>query len=83
MTRQVTVAELAEHLSEHLREAESGATIQVVDGDRAIATLGPARYGDTIFRKAAPGRASDVPLPPPLKLSVDILDLLREEKGDR
>lgn len=85
MTRRVDVAELGVNLAEYLRTAQSGETIQIFDGEQQVASIVPAgTYVDTTFiRRAAPGRAADVPLPPPLQLSVDILDLLREEKGDR
>ena len=41
MTKSVTVAELAEHLEDHLAEVCEGTTIEVVDRGAKIATITP------------------------------------------
>jgi antitoxin (DNA-binding transcriptional repressor) of toxin-antitoxin stability system len=41
MTKDVTVAELEEHLTERLGEVRSGTTLQVVDAGKAIARIEP------------------------------------------
>ena len=42
MTKSVTVAELAEHIEDHLAEVREGTTIEVVDeGGEKIATINP------------------------------------------
>ena len=63
MTKSVTVAELAEHLEDHLAEVQEGTTIEVVrEGGEKIATINPTpkkkkfvipppgqRFGDIVF----------------------------------
>ena len=44
MTR-VRIAELKDHLSEHLRAVERGATVTVTDRDRPIARIVPIAEG--------------------------------------
>src|SRR5206468_1355517 len=41
VTKSVTVAELTEHLAEHLAEVREGTTIEVVDDGKKIATIEP------------------------------------------
>jgi antitoxin (DNA-binding transcriptional repressor) of toxin-antitoxin stability system len=60
MTKDVTVAELGEHLAERLEEVQTGTTLQVVDGGKTIARIQPV------------AAASEVPFRrPQLKLNVD------------
>lgn len=42
MTKSVTVAELTEHIEDHLAEVREGTTIEVVDEGATIATITPA-----------------------------------------
>ena len=62
MTKSVTVAELTEHIEDHLAEVREGTTIEVVDDGQKIATIQPApkkkkfvipppgqRFGDMVF----------------------------------
>jgi antitoxin (DNA-binding transcriptional repressor) of toxin-antitoxin stability system len=64
MTKSVTVAELTEHIEDHLAEVREGTTIEVVDEGAKIATITPAptkekkkfvipppgqRFGDMVF----------------------------------
>lgn len=57
VTKSVTVAELTEHIEDHLAEVREGTTIEVVDGSQAIATINPTP-------NPAPKKRSFV-IPPP------------------
>lgn len=87
MKDRVRVAELKSRLSEYLRRVRRGQPITVLDRDTPIARLEPISTGPTplVVRRPAPDapRPGDVPLPPPLKLRVDVLQLLAEERGER
>ncbi len=85
MTR-VKIAELKDHLSEHLRAVEQGAEIVVTDRERPIAMIVPmpAATRRAVLRPPAPGwgeardrhrQAAD--------WDIDSLTLLLEERGER
>jgi prevent-host-death family protein len=79
----VRIAELKAKLSEHLRAVRRGHTITVLDRDQPIARIVPYRSSGAVrIRKPAPGapRLQDIPLPPPLDLDFDIVELLLEER---
>lgn len=86
--KRVKIAELKARLSEHLREVRRGHSLTVVDRETPIARLVPYS-SDTealTIRKPLRRRRSlkAVPLPKPLKLDIDIVDLLLEERqGER
>ena len=83
MNDRVGVAELKARLSEYLRRVRRGETITVLDRETAIARILPLADADPLsVRAPAEGvaRIQDVPLPPPLGLEVDVLDLLGEER---
>jgi prevent-host-death family protein len=80
----VRVAELKARLSEYLRMVRRGHTVTVLDRQTPIARIVPVA-GDVpslVVRRplpTAPG-LHKVPLPPPLDPSIDIVDLLLEER---
>lgn len=77
------ISELKSHLSEHLRAVRGGETIAVLDRETPIAKIVPLREQPTLsIRKPAPGTPplNRFPLPEPLKLNIDIVDLLLEER---
>lgn len=53
----VKIAELKNHLSEHLRAVEAGAELVVTDRDRPIARIVPAEPGPRRLRILPPKRA--------------------------
>ncbi|HWP37510.1 MAG TPA: type II toxin-antitoxin system prevent-host-death family antitoxin [Gemmatimonadales bacterium] len=87
MKDQVRIAELKSRLSEYLRRVRRGHRITVLDRDTPVARLEPVTPGPAplvVRRPAADApKPRDVRLPPPLKLRVDILHLLAEERGER
>jgi prevent-host-death family protein len=81
--KQVRIAELKARLSEYLRAVRRGETIAVLDRETPIAQIVPVRDRTALrVRKPSPGtpRPNRVPLPKPLKLDVDVVQLLLEER---
>lgn len=79
----IGIAELKAKLSHHLRTVRHGHPITVTDRDRPIAKIVPYEPDEALqVRQPAPGAPAlqDVPLPPPLDLDLDIVDLLLEER---
>ena len=80
----VRIADLKARLSEHLRAVRRGRTLTILDRDRPIARIIPydGERRPLSIRAPRPGGAllHRVPLPPPLRLKIDILDLLAEER---
>jgi prevent-host-death family protein len=81
--KQVRIAELKARLSEYLRTVRRGETIAVLDRDTPIAEIIPFRERPQLrIRRPAPGAPppNRVRLPKPLKLNVDVAQLLLEER---
>ncbi len=81
--KQVRIAELKARLSEYLRAVRRGETIAVLDRDTPVAQIVPVRDRAALrVRKPAPGTPAPnrVPLPKPMKLDVDVVQLLLEER---
>lgn len=87
MKDRVRVAELKARLSEYLRRVRRGHRITVLDRDTPVACLEPVAPGPELLvvRRPVPGapRPGDLPLPPPLPLAVDVMQLLADERGAR
>jgi prevent-host-death family protein len=85
--KSVRIAELKSRLSEYLRAVRAGETIAVLDRETPVAQIIPVRErGRLRVRKPAPGTPAPnrVPLPKPLKLNVDVVAVLLEERqGNR
>jgi prevent-host-death family protein len=81
--KQVRIAELKARLSEYLRAVRRGETIAVLDRETPVAQIVPVRDRASLrIRKPAPGTPppNRVPLPKPLKINVDVVHLLLEER---
>jgi prevent-host-death family protein len=84
----VRIAELKARLSEHLREVKQGRPLVVMDRNTPIARVVPY-YGPgdpLVVRQPLRRYASlqRVPLPTPLDLEIDIVEVLLEERqGER
>ena len=81
--KQVRIAELKARLSEYLRAVRRGETIAVLDRETPVAQIVPVRNRAALrIRKPAPGTPppNRVPLPKQLKISIDIVQLLLEER---
>jgi prevent-host-death family protein len=81
--KHVRIAELKARLSEYLRAVRRGETIAVLDRDTPVAQIVPFRERTALrIRKPAPEAPplNRVRLPKPLKLNVDIVELLLEER---
>ena len=85
--RRVGVAELKSRLSEHLRAVKRGQTVIVLDRDTPIARITPIESNaSTLVIRPRSERAvplGEVPLPAPLKLKADVVELLAQERGER
>jgi prevent-host-death family protein len=80
---QVRIADLKARLSEYLRAVRRGESIVVLDRETPVARLVPyeSEAQSLRVRRPPPGsRPADVPMPPPLDLGFDVVDLLLEER---
>ena len=81
--KQVRIAELKARLSEYLRLVRAGESIAVLDRETPVAQIVPVAERATLrVRKPAPGAPplNRVRLPKPAKLSVDVVQLLLDER---
>jgi len=83
---QVSISDLKSHLSEHLRRAEAGEVIEVLDRARPIAKVVPMG-GDSAALELIPPTRSFVSVRtvrlPPASLAMSSLEALRQERGSR
>lgn len=84
--KRVKIADLKNQLSQHLREVEQGAEIEVTDRRRPIVRLIPIRQPDTLVR-IIPARRAFAEVRnrryPKARWRTDSLRLLLEERGRR
>ena len=81
--KNVRIAELKSRLSMYLRAVRGGETIGVLDRETPVARIVPVRERETLaIRKPAPGTPAPnrVRLLKPLKLDLDVVELLVEER---
>jgi prevent-host-death family protein len=80
----VRIAELKARLSEHLRRVRRGHSLIVLDRDNPVAKIVPILGdGNALTVREPLGRypsIQKVPLPPPLKIEIDVVDLLLAER---
>ena len=80
----VRIADLKSRLSEHLRQVRHGRSLTVLDRDTPIARIVPYEENGTFLTIRSPQpkakKLQTVPLPPPLKLKQDIVEILRQER---
>lgn len=84
----VRIADLKSRLSEYLRKVKSGRSLTVLDRDTPIARIVPYEEDGASLKVRRPVSGSPkparIPLPPPLRVRVDIVKLLLEERqGER
>jgi prevent-host-death family protein len=85
MTR-VKIAELKDHLSEHLRAVENGAELEVTDRNRPIARISPLPRDESGIEIVPAKRKFSVADRKPMKPAgwgIDSLELLLEERSER
>ncbi len=82
--KNVKIADLKARLSQHLREVRRGHPLTVLDRDTPVARLLPySREGEPLVVRPPLRKYRSlqrVPIPPPLKLDIDIVSLLIEER---
>lgn len=80
----VRIADFKARLSEHLRAVRRGRTLTVLDRDRPVARIVPfdAERQPLTVRSPRPGAVppARVSLPPALRVKVDIVALLGDER---
>jgi prevent-host-death family protein len=84
--KSVRIADLKDHLSQHLRAVERGAEIEVRDRDRPIARIVPAATAQIelrVRRALKPFASIRNRRYPPARWKISSLELLREERGAR
>lgn len=84
--KKVKIAELKNHLSEHLRAVEDGAELVVTDRDRPIARIVPHKRSDRRVQVTRPTRSfSSVrgKRYAPAKWRINSTELLMEERQQR
>jgi prevent-host-death family protein len=83
----VTVAELKARLSHYLREVREGHSFTVLSRDIPVATLGPYEPSETddfeIVEPTEDPALWGVTDLPPLRLAVDIAQILEDVRADR
>jgi prevent-host-death family protein len=83
----VKISTLKARLSEYLRRVRRGHIVTVLDRDRPVARIVPYEEPAALRVREPAGRVArlgDVPLPPPMALDLDVVDLLLEERqGER
>ena len=81
--RRVRIAEFKARLSEYLRAVRKGHELTILDRDQPVARVTAVRSGGGLIVREPVGRylkPSDVPMPPPLKLDIDPVELLLEDR---
>lgn len=79
----VRIAELKARLSEYLRAVRKGHEVIVYDRNEPIARVVPYERGSSlVVREPVKKYATlgEIPLPPPIKLRVDPVELLLEDR---
>lgn len=80
----VRIAELKAKLSEYLRRVRRGHPVTVLDRETPIARIIPYTPDAAALSIRRPptgaGKPHEVRLPPPLKIDVDVVELLMEER---
>ena len=81
--KNVGIADLKARLSEHLRAVRAGEELTVMDRRTPVARLVPIEPRGPIGSRPPSDatRLQDVPLPEPLELSFDVVQLLLEERA--
>jgi prevent-host-death family protein len=82
VTMQTRIADLKARLSEYLRAVRRGDTVTVLDRDTPIAQIVPIRRPGLRVQKPKPDALppNRVPLPAALRLELDVIKLLLEER---
>ena len=79
----VKIAQLKAKLSEHLRRVRRGHTLTILDRETPVARIVPYDVPGPLRVREPPAGGSElrqVPLPPPLAIELEIVDVLLEER---
>ena len=83
--KRVGIADLKARLSEHLRYVRRGHRLTILDRDTPVAEVRPVSTREPLAVRSPAGRRplGRIPLGKPLGRTVDVVALLREERGER
>ena len=84
--KRVAISELKSHLSEHLRSAEAGETIEVMDRARPIARVVPVEHapaGVELIPAVRPFSAVRTLRLPRARITMTSLEALRRDRAER
>jgi prevent-host-death family protein len=85
MKKRVGVAEFKARLSEYLRSVRGGHELAIYDREQPVARVVPYQSSGVLTVREPSrkyGALRDVPLPGPLPLEVDPVDLLLEDRAE-
>lgn len=83
--KRIRIADLKARLSEHLRSVRGGEVITVLDRETPVARIVPHREGEPLLavRSRRPAASlKSLRLPPPLKIDVDPVQLLLQDRRE-
>ena len=83
MKKRVKISELKNNLSKYLRHVRRGHTVEILDRDTLIAEIVPVEMKNGLRVRRATGSMRDFVPPPPLKMKIDVVKLLREDRDAR
>ena len=83
--KRVGIADLKARLSEHLRYVRRGHRLTILDRDTPVAEVRPVGMREPLAVRSPAGRRhlGRIPLASALRQRVDVVTLLREERGER
>jgi prevent-host-death family protein len=84
--KRVAISELKSHLSEHLRSAEAGETIEVMDRARPIARVVPVEHASVGVELIPAGRPFSTVRAlrfPRARITMSSLEALRRDRAER
>jgi prevent-host-death family protein len=84
--KRVKIAELKDHLSQHLRDVERGNEVEVTDRDRPIARIIPVKgtgHSLVLIPPKRPFSAVRTKRHAPARWAISSTELLREERQQR
>ena len=79
----ITIVEFESRLKEYVERARLGHEFTLLDGKEPVACLMPIRLAEVLLVREPLERSSslqDVPMPPPIDLGFDVVDLLLDDR---
>jgi len=80
----ISIAEFESRLSEFIQRVRLGHKLTLLDGGKPVARVLPIVEAEMLHVREPLDRSSslrDVPLPPPIQVGFDVVDILLEDRG--